>query len=92
MELPVIEEKIKNLENGQEELKRDVKDLKDICTSVKLLAQETKALREDTNELKSNIKRIEQEPADKWKSLCGIITSIVVSAIITFVLCKIGLK
>lgn len=92
MELPVIEEKIKNLENGQEELKRDVKDLKDICTSVKLLAQETKALREDTNELKSNVKRIEQEPADKWKSISMTILTVVVSAMVTFVLCKIGLK
>lgn len=92
MELVVIEEKIKNIETAIEKNNKKIEELDKIYISVEKLAMEIKSLREETNNVNCRLKKIEEEPADKWKSMCSTVIGISISAVITFILCKLGLK
>jgi hypothetical protein len=55
------------------------------------LATREQRVEADVKEIKTDVKAIADKPAKRWESLIGQIISIVVAAVVGFLLAKIGL-
>ena len=49
-------------------------------------------LKEKTTSLEKDVESLKDQPRQRWFSLIGTIVSVVITAIVTFALAKIGLK
>jgi len=87
-----IEQRSKSNTKRIDNLEGKVDDIHELTISVKELALETKAMREDLNKIDNRVLAIESKPAKKWDSVVSTIVTIVISAIVGFVLAKIGLN
>lgn len=84
-------EQIKTLFNQQEETKRLTESVHELATSVKLLASAQKTTEKKVDSLTTDVDEMKAKPAKRWDSLTGIVISVIVTALITYVLTKAGL-
>lgn len=86
------DEKIKNLEKESEEHDKRIKSLEKIYITIEKMATELVELRKNTNSIDDRLTAIEKEPADKWKSISSYALTLIVGAVISYVLVKLRLK
>ena len=79
------EERLNNIEKLQGQIQ-------DLTISVHDLSVSIKSMVEEQSDINARVTSIEREPAEKWKNLTRVILSCVVTAIVTFILVKVGLK
>ena len=77
--------RIEALERGQETLSR-------LTTSVEVMVQEQRHIRENVSELSEKLDTIEQKPLRRYEAVAEKVLLVVASALITWVLARLGLS
>lgn len=85
--LSITEERAKGNSNRLAEMEKRQDDLEDLVGTVKVLAVREARVEEDVKEIKSDVKSLTNLPAKRWEQ----IVTLVIAAIVGFVLAKIGL-
>lgn len=74
----------------------DYKKIEDICyrsyNNSKENSKDITNLKEKVTALEKDVEGIKEQPRQRWFSLLGTIISVVVTAIVTFILAKIGIN
>lgn len=73
------------------EVEKKQDDLTQLVTTVQVLATREEQVEKDVKEMKTDVKTLVGKPGKKWENLVSQIITIVVAAVIGFVLAKIGL-
>lgn len=91
------EEQIKQHDRQIERLEEMFDKISSLAQSVEILALEMKAERESSNETKQDVKdikkrlgEIESKPAKRWENMTTQIISLVISAIVGYIIARIG--
>ena len=92
------ERRLTEVEITSEENKRRISDLEkrqdnldDLVSTVKLLALKEENVENDVKEIKTEVKKLTSKPAQRWDDLMDKIFWMIVAAIVTYLLAKIGL-
>ena len=72
-------------------LEDTVKQIQDLTISVKSMSGSIDRMVKQLEKQGERLDAIEKEPADKWKQASGIVLSILITAVITYALARIGL-
>ena len=86
-----MEDENKRQNERLKKLEDVVEKISEIAASVQLLAQNMDTMSKELARQCEGLKRLEEEPADKWKKLTWLIVTGVGGAILGFVLSKLGL-
>lgn len=89
--LTEVEERSKSNTHRINEIEKRQDKLDDLVGTVKVLAEQEKRVEGDVKEIKDDVKSIKDKPAKRWDTVITQIISILVAAIVGFVLAKIGL-
>lgn len=84
-ELDRIEEELKELKSVFEIINKQT-------VAIEKLVVEMKFMREDHIKLDHRIKELESKPIKQWDAIVSQIISIVIAAVVGFILARIGLK
>lgn len=89
--LTEVEERSKSNTHRLEEVEQRQNNLDKLATSVAVLAEREKKVEENVEEIKGDVKSLTVKPAKRWENLVSQIITIVVAAVMGFILAKIGL-
>jgi seryl-tRNA synthetase len=89
--LTVVEDRSKSNTHRLDEVEKKQNDLSELVGTVKVLATKQKGIEDDVAEIKNDVKSLTVKPAKRWENLITQIISLVVAAVVGFVLAKIGL-
>ena len=89
--LTEVEERSKSNTHRINELEKRQDNLDDLVGTVKVLADREKRVEGDVKEIKDDVKSIKDKPAKRWETVVTQIISILVAAVVGFVLAKLGL-
>ena len=89
--LTEIEARSKSNAHRLDDVEKKQNDLSDLVGTVKILATKEERVENDVKEIKDDVKEIKNKPAKRWDSITSQIITILVSAIVGFILAKIGL-
>jgi hypothetical protein len=89
--LTAVEERAKSNTHRIEELENQRGNLYELVSAVKALAMREEAVEADVKEIKNNVKKIYNKPAQRWESLTETIILTIVAAVLGFFLARIGL-
>lgn len=73
------------------EMEKRQDDLEDLTSTVKVLALREENVEKDVKEIKADVKELTSKPAKRWDNLISQIITLVVAAVVGFLLAKIGL-
>lgn len=73
------------------ELEKRQDNLDDLVGSVKVLAAREERVEKDVKEIKADVKNLNSKPAKRWDNLVNQVLSIIIGAVLGFVITKIGL-
>lgn len=73
------------------EVEKKQDDLSELVGTVKVLATREENVEKDVKEIKDDVKTLTSKPAKRWESLMSQIITLIVAAVVGFVLAKIGL-
>ena len=76
--------RIEKLEKGQEEFR-------ELVSAVNGMVVEQKNIRNDLTEMKSDVKQIKEKPAKRWDSAIDKILTLIISAVVLYILAQLGL-
>lgn len=74
-----------------DELEEKTNDMADLITSVKVLALRQENVENDLKEIKANVQTITEKSGKRWDSTVETVIGLVISALVTFILMKIGI-
>ena len=74
-----------------DKLETMAEQLADMAASIKVMAVSMQGMQAEQKEQGERLKKIEEEPADKWNSLVKTIITVVATAVVTYLLAKRGL-
>lgn len=89
--LTEVEERAKSNTHRLDDMVKRQDNLDALVGTVKVLADREERVEEDVKEIKSDVKSLASKPAKRWDNLIGQIITIVVAALVGFILAKIGL-
>jgi predicted nucleic acid-binding Zn-ribbon protein len=89
--LTEVEARSKSNAHRLEEVEKKQDDLSELVGTVKVLATREEAVESDVKEMKSDVKTLLSKPGKRWESLITQVITLVVAAVVGFVLAKIGL-
>lgn len=89
--LTEVEQRSKANAHRLDDVEKKQDDLSELVGTVKVLATREEAVENDVKEMKTDIKTLVNKPAKKWESLVSQIITLVVAAVVGFVLARIGL-
>ena len=89
--LTQVEERSKSNSHRIEELEKRQDNLEELTGTVKVLAVREQNVENDVKEIKNDVKALTNKPAKKWESLSEKIILTIASAVVGFILAKIGL-
>lgn len=89
--LTEVEERSKSNTYRINELEKRQDNLDDLVGTVKVLADREQRVEGDVKEIKDDVKSIKDKPAKRWETVVTQIVSILVAAVVGFVLAKLGL-
>lgn len=89
--LTEVEERAKSNTHRLDDMEKRQDNLDALVGTVKVLADREERVEEDVKEIKSDVKSLASKPAKRWDNLIGQIITIVVAALVGFILAKIGL-
>lgn len=92
------ERRLSDVEGRSKDNTRRIEDLEErqdkfdsLNTTIQLLAEREKRVEDDVGEIKSNVKSLINKPGQRWDNLIDKIVTVLVAAIVGFILGKIGL-
>lgn len=74
-----------------DKLETMAEQLSDMAASIKVMAVSMQGMQAEQKEQGERLKKIEEEPADKWNALVKTIITVVATAVVTYLLAKGGL-
>lgn len=74
-----------------EELENTVKEIQTLTVSVEKMAVSVEHMATELRGQSARLESIEKEPAERWKSTVTVIVGVLVTAILTYMLSRIGL-
>ena len=86
-----VEDENKRKNERLKKLEEVVEKISEIAASVQLLAQNMDTMNKELARQGDGLKKLEEEPAEKWKKLTWLIITGIGGAIIGFLLSKLGL-
>jgi len=89
--LTQVEDETKNNTHRLDEMEKRQDDLDELVSTVKVLAVREEAVESDVKEIKRDVKELTGKPGKRWDSLVSQIITLVVAAVVGFLLAKIGL-
>lgn len=89
--LTAIEERSKSNTHRLEEVEKRQDDLDELVGTVKALAVKEERVESDVKEIKNDVKTLTGKSGARWDNLVTQIISIIVAAVIGFLVAKIGL-
>lgn len=89
--LTEVEQRSKSNAHRLDEVEKTQKDYSELLGTVKVLAIKEQNVENDVKEIKTDVKTLTSKSGKRWDGLVDKIILIVATAIITFVLSKIGL-
>lgn len=89
--LTTVETRSESNERRIEEVEKRQTSLETLTSTVKVLAEREERVENDVKEIKSDVKTINAKAGKRWESLVSQIITILVAAVIGFILAKIGL-
>ncbi len=89
--LTVVEDASKDHSRRLDDLEKRQDNLDDLVSTVKVLAVREEAVESDVKEIKSDVKELTGKSGKRWDSLVSQVITLVVAAIVGFLLAKIGL-
>ncbi len=89
--LTVVEDRAKSNTHRLDEMEKRQDDLDDLVSTVKVLAVREENVETDVKEIKKDVKTLTNKPAQKWDKLVETILVVIVSAVVGFLLAKLGL-
>lgn len=89
--LTEVEQRSKSNAHRLDELEKRQDNLDDLVSTVKVLAVQEKNLENDVKEIKADVKSLTNKPAERWDSAVATIVTILISAVVGFILAQIGL-
>lgn len=72
-------------------LEEEQKELRNLTAAVSGMVAEQKNMRSDLTEMKTDLKEIKEKPAKRWDMTADKVLTLVITAIVAFMLAKIGL-
>ena len=89
--LTAVEERAKSNAHRIDELEKRQGNLDELVGTVKVLAIREEAVESDVKEIKNDVKKLHNKPAQRWESLTDKIILTIAAAVIGFFLARIGL-
>ncbi len=89
--LTEVESRSKSNAHRLDEVEKKQSDLSELVGTVKVLATREEQVENDVKEIKNDVKTLTSQPGKRWESLVTQGISILVAAVVGFVLAKIGL-
>ena len=89
--LTEVEERSKSNAHRLSEVERRQDNLDDLVSTVKVLANREENVESDVKEIKQDVKTLTSKPAQRWDSMIDKIIMVIVSAVVGFILAKIGM-
>ena len=74
-----------------DKLETMAEQLANMAASIKVMAVSMQGMQAEQKEQGERLKKIEEEPADKWNNLVKTIITVVATAVVTYLLAKGGL-
>lgn len=90
--LTAVEDRSKSNQHRLDQMEKRQDDLEELTSTVKVLAIREENVETDVKEIKSEVKKLTSKPGQRWEKVVETIITIVVGAIVGFILAKIGLK
>lgn len=85
-------DEINNMQNKRlDALEENVKQIQSLTISVEKMAVSIEQMTKELSKQGERLEAIEKEPAQKWKQASWIVLSVILTAVITFALTKVGL-
>ena len=92
VKLAEVDQRSRSNTHRLEQVEKKLEDNEQLLTNVALIAQKQNSLESDVQEIKSDVKMLTAKPAKRWENVVAIVLSVIISAVITFVLAKIGIN
>lgn len=89
--LTEVEQRSKSNQYRCAELEKRQNNLDELVGTVKVLAVREEQVESDVKEIKNDVKSLTEKPAKKWEGLGDKILTVVVGALVGFILAQIGL-
>lgn len=89
--LTETESRSKSNKTRIDEVEKRQDNLDKLVTSVEVLATRMNSLESTMAEVRTDVRRLNEKPARKWDSIVDKILTLVVAAIVAYMLSKIGL-
>lgn len=88
--LTEVEARSRSNAHRLDEVEKRQDSLDDLVSTVKVLADREKRVEDDVGEIKNDVKEMKEKPGKRWDGVVEKVILIVVTAVVTFVLAKIG--
>lgn len=89
--LTSVEDRAASNTHRLDDLERRQDNLDDLVSTVKVLAVREENVENDVKEIKSDVKALASKPAKRWDNMVDKIITLLVAAIVGFILAKLGL-
>lgn len=89
--LTTVEDRSKSNTIRLDEVERRQDNLDELVSTVKVLAVREEQVESDVKEIKTDVKSIKDIPAKRWNAMVEKVLLVLVGAVITFLLTKLGL-
>lgn len=89
--LTEVEARSKSNAHRLDDVEKKQDDLSELVGTVKVLATREETVESDVKEIKDDVKTLTNKPAKRWESLVSQIITLVVAAVVGFILARIGL-
>lgn len=89
--LTAVEDRSKSNQHRLDEMEKRQADLEELTSTVKVLAVREENVETDVKEIKNDVKTLTNKPGRRYEKIVETIISIVVGALVGFVMAKIGL-
>lgn len=89
--LTETEDRSKSNSHRLDEVERRQNNLDELVGTVKVLADREERVEGDVKEIKNDVKHLANKPAKRWDNLTNQVITILVAAVVGFILAKIGL-
>ena len=89
--LTEVEARSKSNAHRLDDVEKKQNDLSELVGTVKVLATKEENIENDIKEMKDDVKEIKSQPANRWEGLVTQLITLIVAAVVGFVLARIGL-
>lgn len=74
-----------------DEMKEELKELRNLANAITQMVGEQKSMREDLTEVKTDVKQLKEKPAKRWDGAVDKICTLIIAAVVAWMLGQIGL-